>query len=619
MKIRCTNCNAAYAVDDSKVEGKKFGFECPKCGESVVIDNRKAIPSSKAFAAPVAEKPGIDEPEADLSSVMDEFDQKDDLPDFDAFPAKNNTIADPELPSFGEDLSESEFEAEKTNETESAAEELDYDNFEDEIEPEIDLSVLQSPAPVSAESDNDFPAEGLRSSLVEEDLSAGLTSDIETIPSSEEEDESITIDLNSLDIDLSEPEEIAAGEKPEEEFAPVPEMDGEMELPDDFAIAESSSSESVKDSSVSDEFEDESITLDLDSLDIALEESDEIHPGESLEDESRLSIDDAGLTIDDLELEKAAAVIDDLDDENLHISLDDVNTEFGIKDEENNNFNSAFPLEDSSSFDDEHTLPDEYTSERLPEVDLERFGSAPSSDFETSPAAPVEDQFLDIESKKGYQRYEGEIGTYDADKIASSGGGYINFSVDYAFHYSRLTAVLRILGLYFLTFIPHIVVCTVYAAIAAVTGTINWLLILFTGEREKDFSLIQEQAIRYALSIYASMLNVTEDKPVFGGKKNVDYQLQFAVVYPPKYSRILSFLRLSVVGILVAAFPHILMLSVLSIGMSLIAFGSLIYTIFMGHWPSLTFDFMIRYLRYCANVAGYVYGLVDTYPSFRFE
>ena len=40
MKIRCTNCNAAYAVDDEKVAGKKFGFECPKCGVSVVIDNR---------------------------------------------------------------------------------------------------------------------------------------------------------------------------------------------------------------------------------------------------------------------------------------------------------------------------------------------------------------------------------------------------------------------------------------------------------------------------------------------------------------------------------------------------------------------------------------------------
>ena len=40
MIVRCTNCNSAYSVDDSKVEGKKFGFGCPKCGTSVVVDNR---------------------------------------------------------------------------------------------------------------------------------------------------------------------------------------------------------------------------------------------------------------------------------------------------------------------------------------------------------------------------------------------------------------------------------------------------------------------------------------------------------------------------------------------------------------------------------------------------
>ena len=53
--------------------------------------------------------------------------------------------------------------------------------------------------------------------------------------------------------------------------------------------------------------------------------------------------------------------------------------------------------------------------------------------------------------------------------------------------------------------------------------------------------------------------------------------------------------------------------------MILIAFVSLVYTVIMGRWPSLTFDFMVRYLRYKANISAYVFGLIDTYPSFRFE
>src|SRR5208337_1157684 len=40
MIVRCSNCNSAFAVDDGKVENKKFAFACPKCDEENIIDNR---------------------------------------------------------------------------------------------------------------------------------------------------------------------------------------------------------------------------------------------------------------------------------------------------------------------------------------------------------------------------------------------------------------------------------------------------------------------------------------------------------------------------------------------------------------------------------------------------
>jgi predicted RNA-binding Zn-ribbon protein involved in translation (DUF1610 family) len=615
MKIRCTNCNAAYAVDDGKVEGKKFGFECPKCGVNVVIDNRDKTPAgspAKESIVPATERE-IDVPDSfEMPAETPAGSSESDLPSFGDMPFSedgDDTIGS--LPSFDEsglELASSPASGSEIGEEEA----FNYDNFEDEIEPEIDLSVLepQTTEEPAAEKEEDILSSAFSAPLVEEDLSVGLGDEVETIADETgiDEDESITIDLDSLDIDLAEPEEVELNAA-DTEFSPVAEMEGSL-------LPEESASEG--------EEEDESITLDLDSLDIALEESDEIHPSESPdEDEGRLSLGDAGLSIDDIE---ASDIPDDDDNENLSISLDDVSGGFALEDDiENAAAISGEDFADEIGGDVESysgaqsSLAETYTPDMLPEVDLDRYGIAEMSDHETIPSAPVEDRFLDIESQKDTDRFDKENSAFSPEKIAASGGGFINFSVDYAFRYSRLKALLRLLGVYYITFIPHLVVCGIYSAIAGVTGTINWLIILFSGEREKDFSLMQEQSIRYAMEIYSSMLNVTEDKPSFAGKKDIDYQLQFSVVYPPKYSRVLAFLRLTGVGIFIAALPHILLLSVLSIGMVLICFASLVFTLVTGHWPSLTFDFMVRYLRYCANIAGYVYGLVDTYPSFRFE
>ncbi|HNX60812.1 MAG TPA: DUF4389 domain-containing protein, partial [Spirochaetota bacterium] len=270
---------------------------------------------------------------------------------------------------------------------------------------------------------------------------------------------------------------------------------------------------------------------------------------------------------------------------------------------------------------EERPLSDEFIDEELPEIDIDRYGgSVPEeSAFEKIPSAPAEDQFLDIESQKKFDQYESDLNRNDAESVAASGGGYINFSIDYSFHYSRIRALLRLLIVYHITFIPYYVIGFIYSLISGVVGALNQLLILFSGKRERDFSLMQEQTLRYLSSLYASLLNVIEEKPPFGGKSDIDHQLQFRIVYPPRYSRILAFMRLSIVGITILALPHLILLLVMTIGMSLISIISLVFTIFTGRWPSLLFDFMVRYLRYWTTINAYICGLIDTYPSFRFE
>jgi uncharacterized Tic20 family protein len=361
--------------------------------------------------------------------------------------------------------------------------------------------------------------------------------------------------------------------------------------------------------------EDESITLDLATLDIPLEESDEILSGDSFaEEDSRLSLGDAGLSIDDVEgegIQKAGAEEDD-----FRLTLDELGSNINIDDIAE--FASAASISDEIDAFDDRPLNESFASEKLPELDLDSYDSVPADSFSHIPSAPAGDQFLDLENQSA-DSYNADSGFYGSEVVAAAGGGYLNFSIDYALHYSRLKAFLRLIGIYFITFLPHFVVSVVYTLIVGFVSFVNNVIILFGGERQRDFSMIQEQTLRYTVSIYASMLNVIEEKPTFAGRRNIDYQLQFHIVYPPKNSLILAFLRVTGIGIAVLALPHFILLAILTVGMSLISLVSLVFTIFAGRWPSIMFDFMVRYLRYYTSVCAYLNGLVDTYPTFRFE
>ena len=150
-------------------------------------------------------------------------------------------------------------------------------------------------------------------------------------------------------------------------------------------------------------------------------------------------------------------------------------------------------------------------------------------------------------------------------------------------------------------------------------GSLNWIVILFTGESVDDFTEIQEKTIRGLFSLSACLFDVVEEVPRFAGGKDIDYSLQMDVTYPINYSRILAFLRLSVIGIFILALPHIILLMLLSVGSILICLVGLISVIATRRWPNILFDFMIRYYRYATNVMSYIAGVIDKYPTFRFE
>lgn len=378
-----------------------------------------------------------------------------------------------------------------------------------------------------------------------------------------EEDESLTLDLDSLDLDLEESDEVSGGDMSDDAIS------GEAE-------------------------EDESLTLDLNSLDLDLEESEEVKTGEA-DDDIRLTLGDAGLSLDEIE----STEYNEGTDDDLKLSLDDIDA--GLIDMEG-------AEESADNFGE--LITDEYGSEAaLPEIDMDRF-----QDEAIAPATAA-DSFLEISDE--YSRYESDVDAYGSDE--ASGSGYVNFSIDYSMAYSRLGALLRILGLFQIVMIPHYAVLMIYSLLSAILAPINQILILVTGSAERDYMRIHEKLLRYATELGAVAADLAEELPPFAGNRDMDYQIQMNIVRPERYSRLLAFLRLTVVGIVIAGLPHILLLAILACGASLMTLAGLFAVLVTGRWPGMLFDFLVRYFRYSLNVSAYLTGVVDTYPSFRFD
>lgn len=511
----------------------------------------------------------------------------------------------------------------------------------------------------------------------------------------EEEGESTTLDLNSLDIDLDMDEEKTEVVAESDDFEDVLEdvlEDGDdsdditldldsldIELEED-EVDESSETEEFEESEAvaASDVVDDDLTLDLDSLDISLEETEEVKQGEQIEDilpdvatvvdeltdeeESRLSLEDAGLSLDEIDSssEVEENIVEDDDEDNLKLTIEEVNPDIDmnelaaasndyvedILDDEEDNLKLSIEevnpnidmdelaanvpnevVDDFSAvseslsdgediilndlpevadidLENETLITEDFEEENLPEVDLDKYES---TEYNLDKA----EDLLDIEMDGFDDEYE--------DSYDHSGRGFLNFSIDFSLKYSRLKAFLRLIGIFHVVFIPHLIVLAIYSILSSMLGVLNWILVLFTRNGEVDFYAIQAKTLKYHLSLMACVYDVVEDIPPFAGSKSIDYPLQFETKLPERRSRFLSLLRLSGAGILLITIPHFLILTVLSFGVLLIYIVSLVVVIFTAKWPNILFDFMVRYLRYLANVAAFVTGLVDTYPSFRFD
>ena len=354
---------------------------------------------------------------------------------------------------------------------------------------------------------------------------------------SNDDDEDITIDLDSLDIDVEEPSAIKTTKENKSALT-----------------------------------ENEDVTLDLDALDIPIEENEELKTGLIPDDDEKFTLDDAGLTLDDL-------------------------------------------MEDSDK--EENYFPDEVElveyDDRLNIMDVDPSMKVGIDELEEAESILMEDAYED-EDDYGFEAEE------TTEKSVEAGfHGALLFSVDYSLKYSRLKAVLRLfMPLFLIIMLPHFLVMSVYSVLSLILGILNTVTALFTGKPIRDFLEIMEQTVRYFTAVQLSIVGIVDEFPVFAGKKDINHSLQMDIEYTDKSSRLLAFLRLTVVGIVVAVLPHLLICFIMACLLPVLFLMNSLCTIFTGTLPYALWDIVSRIYRYSARVIAFTAGLVDKYPPFSF-
>lgn len=483
---------------------------------------------------------------------------------------------------------------------------LDIDNLDiDLAEDDLIEDDIKDLSDSSSDSDEELTLnlDELDIDLVDADLQEAEAplSIVET----DDENEDLTLNLDELDIDLDDMH--YADDKSEIISKPLSDPDDEdltlnlneldIELEDDAikASLEEINSEIQDDLDID---EDESITIDLDTLDIDVEEYAVSGDFSDLEIEEKLTIDDAGITFDEL-------IKDD-----IKPFLDEVDPDSGLQRIIDNSIEEEMPVID--------------TLDELPEIDLDEYddyltmNSTPEH-VRTPLADDNEINFDDIEIIPIDDDFDIYAPDDDFSDASIPARGTTALTIDFSLKYSRLEAFLRLTGLYLISLIPHFIVLLLYMAVSAVLGFVNQVVILFTGRCLEDFAQITENTLRYLISIKTNITGIVEDRPQFSGKENLNHQLQINITYPLKYSKNIAILRLSIVGILLFTLPHLAILAILTIAVPFAFIAGLIIVIATGRWPGILFNYLTKYFRYLTKLLAFTIGLNDEYPPFRLE
>ncbi|PKL17655.1 MAG: hypothetical protein CVV49_09950 [Spirochaetae bacterium HGW-Spirochaetae-5] len=611
--------------------------------DSIEIDLDETSPDSDIFNEPVKSEKQKKEPETFEEDTTLDIDSLDiDL---------DETSLDSDI--FSEPVkSEKQRKEPETFEEDTT---LDIDNLDIDLdETSLDSDIFDGPVkaekqkkqPERFEDDITLDIDNLDIDLDE----TSLDSDIFDEPVKAEKqteksktfDDEITLDMDNLDIDFEEssleddifeqPEVIksskAAAKKVEFSDDDFDEEEIKLNLDDlDIDIAEIEERELIFEDDepapvvkkrpkalIEETEEDESITIDLDTLEIEIAEENNVLSGALSEEDEKLTLDDAGLTFDELTSELEKSGFDESLEEDIRLTLDDIDPDLTLD-----------KITRSASVETERIYD---TIDELPEIDLDEYDAIVRQE-ENRVTAKSKDNFEDDliifpdtdDEMETIRKPDYDIFDYEESELEKSAPerGSTYFSIDLSLKYSRVGALLRLLGLYMISMIPHLIVMLIYTVLSSILGFINQIVILSTGRCVEDFALVIENTMRYFFYIKTNITGIIEDRPVYAGREHIDHPLQINITYPLTYSKNLAILRLSVIGILIITIPHLIIMSLITITIPFVYLAGIVSVIFTRRWPNVLFIYLTKYFRYMARITSFMTGLTDEYPPFHFD
>lgn len=207
----------------------------------------------------------------------------------------------------------------------------------------------------------------------------------------------------------------------------------------------------------------------------------------------------------------------------------------------------------------------------------------------------------------------------------------VTLQVAYPERLSRLTTFFRAFMV-----VPQAIVFSFVSLAAYVIMFLSWWAILFTAKYPSAFFRFITWYLRWDARLTGYSYLLTDKYPPFSGRVVPEYPVILDVEQPGKLSRLTTFFRFPILPTFGGAergwhwqlwppwlssgfpmtLPHYILIVFNAIAAVVIMFLAWCAIVVTGKYPSVYFDFVTWWFRWCMRVTGYAYLVTDKYPPF---
>jgi hypothetical protein len=184
--------------------------------------------------------------------------------------------------------------------------------------------------------------------------------------------------------------------------------------------------------------------------------------------------------------------------------------------------------------------------------------------------------------------------------------GVLRFDIEYPEQgLSRLLIFVK-----WLLLIPQFILLYIVGFLTGIVGFVAWFAILITGRYPRGMWDFVVMAQAWSANVFTYYLLMRDEYPPLG---EGEYPVHFDLVYPPRLSRGLIFVKWLLVV------PHLFVLSFIGIAAFVVYVLSWFAILITGQYPRGMFRFMTGVMRWSLRVNIYNALLTDRYPPFSLD